>query len=172
MLGLLKRSVVLVVPPDRFGFFFERKQRRRLGKCLVFASKFLLKLFVLSLQLCEFFPLPLPVVIPYTMGELALLLNAKLGRQADLTVLPLEDWTRSEAWPRTTLPWIPPSPNIPTLDAAYAYLAAGVVQATNISEGRGTTKPFEYIGAPFLEAATLRAELRAAALPEIGRAHV
>lgn len=114
----------------------------------------------------QFFPVALPVVIPYTLGELGRLLAREKSLDLDLEVLRFEGWQRSSGWP-DEFPWIPPSPNIPTLDSAYAYAVAGLIQATNISEGRGTCKPFEYIGAPFVEPAALQSALAAWDLPGI-----
>jgi len=107
----------------------------------------------------QFFPLPLPVGIPLTFGELARFLEARRALDGDVIVIPVQDWRRRMPWPSTGLAWVPPSPNIPSLESAYAYACTGIVQATNISEGRGTCKPFEYIGAPFVDAARLTAEL-------------
>jgi uncharacterized protein YbbC (DUF1343 family) len=68
-------------------------------------------------------------------------------------------------WRETGLPWIPPSPNIPSVDSCVCYSCTGIVQHTNVSEGRGCCKPFEYIGAPYLQSAALAERLNAASLP-------
>ncbi len=115
----------------------------------------------------QFFPLPLPVGIPLTLGELALFLREKKGIEVDLAVIPAGNWDRGLRWADTGLPWVPPSPNVPSVDAVYAYACTGIVQATNVSEGRGTCKPFEYVGAPFVEAPALAAELNASGLPGV-----
>jgi len=115
----------------------------------------------------QFFPLGLPVLLGVTLGELALWLRARKQPDTRLTVVPVQNWQRHQAWPETGLPWIPPSPNIPSLDAAYCYACTGILQATNVSEGRGTCKPFEYIGAPFLAAASLAATLNRRRLPGV-----
>ncbi|NOY79805.1 MAG: DUF1343 domain-containing protein [Kiritimatiellaeota bacterium] len=115
----------------------------------------------------QFFPLPLPVGIPLTLGELALVLREKKGLDVDLAVIPARDWDRGVRWSATGLPWVPPSPNVPSVDSAYAYACTGILQATNVSEGRGTCKPFEYIGAPFVAAALLVEELNALGLPGV-----
>lgn len=115
----------------------------------------------------QFFPQPLPVGIPLTLGELARLLEKETGQGGNTTVLPVQNWRRQTPWPSTGLPWIPPSPNIPSLESAYAYTCTGIIQATNVSEGRGTCKPFEYIGAPFVNAAQLTAELNGLRLPGV-----
>ena len=115
----------------------------------------------------QFFPLPLPVGIPVTLGEMALWLTAEKGLSVDVYTIPVGRWQRGDAWQATGLPWIPPSPNIPTLESAYAYACTGIVQATNVSEGRGTCRPFEYVGAPFVDAQKLTARLNAQRLPGV-----
>jgi uncharacterized protein YbbC (DUF1343 family) len=114
---------------------------------------------------CQFFPVPLTVGIPFTLGELARCLVAELQLDVDLSVLAVRGWERSMAWPATGLAWVPPSPNVPTVTSAYAYALTGLLQATNVSEGRGTCKPFEFIGAPFLEAEPLAERLNSHGLP-------
>jgi len=116
----------------------------------------------------QFFPLELPVVIPWTLGELAHYLVAAQGLRVDLTVIRAAGWRRDRLWNLQAYPWVPPSPNIPTLDSTYAYAATGILQATTVSEGRGTCKPFEYIGAPFLDGHDLAERLTAAGLPGTG----
>lgn len=99
-----------------------------------------------------------------TAGELARLFAARdlaaEGLSVDLHVVEMEGWNPADDWTATGLAWVPPSPNIPTLDSVYAFAGTGLVEGTTLSEGRGTTRPFEMIGAPFLSvefAATLRA---------------
>lgn len=98
---------------------------------------------------------PLPVVYGLTCGELALMIKGEgwLGKQkeCDLTVIPMEGWRRSMRWEETKLRWIPPSPNIPTPHVALIYPATCIIEATNVSEGRGTDRPFATIGAPFVD---------------------
>ena len=87
-----------------------------------------------------------------TVGELARLLQREFHLDCELDVVPLKGWKRHEhalEWPASH--WVPPSPNIPTAYSAFAFLATVFLEGTNISEGRGTTKPFEWIGAPFIE---------------------
>jgi uncharacterized protein YbbC (DUF1343 family) len=115
----------------------------------------------------QFFPAPLPVILPVTLGELAAWLRRTALPQARLHVIPVHGWTRDMSWPESALPWIPPSPNIPSLDSAYAYACTGMLQHTSVAEGRGTCKPFEYIGAPFLDAAAVCAALNAQGLPGV-----
>lgn len=100
-------------------------------------------------------PLPIPVVYGMTPGELAAMANAegwlRGGAHADLIVVPMEGWTRTMRWGATGREWIPPSPNLPTAEAAEAYPAMCFLEATNFSEGRGTPEPFLTFGAPFVE---------------------
>lgn len=103
----------------------------------------------------QFFPTPLPVVIPYTLGELARFLKAESALDLDLAVVPVRGWSRSMQWVSSGLPWIPPSPNLPGVDSVICYACSGAVQHTNASEARGTAKPFEYVGAPYLDAEAL-----------------
>ncbi len=115
--------------------------------------------------------LPIPVVYGLTIGELARMANGEQwlpsGKKADLTVVPLEGWRRSMLWRDTGLSWIAPSPNIPTPEAALAYPATCFIEATNLSEGRGTPAPFQQFGAPFVDAGRLAAALTALHLPGV-----
>lgn len=91
-----------------------------------------------------------------TVGELARHLNQHAipeaaGRPADLDVITMTDWNRSLHADQTGLPWVMPSVNIPTLDTALVYPGTGLFEGTNLSEGRGTTRPFELIGAPYVD---------------------
>lgn len=92
-----------------------------------------------------------------TVGELASLFNDQLvpqrtgGRKARLTVVPMEGWTRWMYYEDTGLPWVMPSVNMSTVDAAVVYPGNGLFEGTNISEGRGTTKPFQLLGAPYFD---------------------
>jgi uncharacterized protein YbbC (DUF1343 family) len=95
---------------------------------------------------------PIPMRHGMTVGELALFLNSEYRIGCDLDVVPMEGWSRSMWFDQTNLPWILPSPNMPTLDSATAYPGAVLVEGTCLSEGRGTTRPFEFIGAPFIQA--------------------
>jgi uncharacterized protein YbbC (DUF1343 family) len=109
-------------------------------------------------------PFPLPVRHGLTMGELALWANDKLSIGCDLTVVAMEGWDRRMSWEQTGLPFIPPSPNMPTPDTARVYPGMCLVEGTNLSEGRGTTRPFELSGAPFLDPERLAAQLNAQGL--------
>ena len=86
-----------------------------------------------------------------TVGEFATLINETEGIGCDLTVIPVKGWKREMFYDETDLVFIPPSPNIPTVECCFAYLATCLFEGTNVSEGRGTAKPFEYIGAPWLD---------------------
>ncbi|RLG40271.1 MAG: DUF1343 domain-containing protein [Thermoproteota archaeon] len=100
-----------------------------------------------------------------TVGELALLFNEKHGIGTDLRVVTMEGWKRSMWYDQTGLPWVSPSPNIPTLDTALVYPGTVLFEGTNISEGRGTTRPFEIIGAPWINGKKLARRLRELDLP-------
>ena len=98
---------------------------------------------------------PLPARHGMTIGELAAYLNETHGLGCDLTVVPMPGWRRSMLWEDTGLPWVQPSPNMPTPDTARVYPGGCLIEGTNLSEGRGTTRPFELVGAPFLDAERL-----------------
>jgi len=102
----------------------------------------------------------LPVRHGLTIGEVARLVRAGIPwggprfaspLDLDLTVVPVQGWRRRDSFEATGLPWIMPSPNMPTVDTAFVYPGLCLIEATNLSEGRGTTRPFEIIGAPFLD---------------------
>jgi uncharacterized protein YbbC (DUF1343 family) len=86
-----------------------------------------------------------------TLGELARHCNDVMGLGADLRVVPMQGWRRSMLWPATGRAWVPPSPNLPRVDGALVYPGQVLLEGTNLSEGRGTTTPFEQFGAPFVE---------------------
>lgn len=102
-----------------------------------------------------------------TVGELAKLFNKEFGINADLTVVEMNGWKRKSYYDETGLPFVLPSPNMPTLDTALVYPGAALIEGTNVSEGRGTTKPFELIGAPFINSTELAKELNALKLPGV-----
>ena len=91
---------------------------------------------------------PLPLRHGMTLGEIASYLNREFKIECDLTVVPLEGWRREMWFDETSLPWVMPSPNMPTLDTAIVYPGMCLLEGTNISEGRGTTRPFEIFGKP------------------------
>src|SRR5262249_45729361 len=86
-----------------------------------------------------------------TTGERALLFRDEFAIGADVRVVPLVGWTRDMQYEDTGLPWVLPSPNMPTPDTARVYPGGCLVEGTNLSEGRGTTRPFELVGAPWIE---------------------
>ena len=86
-----------------------------------------------------------------TMGELAKLFNTEFNINCDLKVVEMENYTHDLYIDETTVPWINPSPNMPTLDTAIVYTGTGNFEGLDMSEGRGTTKPFEFIGAPYVD---------------------
>lgn len=94
-----------------------------------------------------------------TMGELAKLFNEEYGIGCKLTVIPMLNYERWMDFEDTKLPWVIPTPNLPTVATAYAYNATCIFEGTNVAEGRGTTTPFELIGAPWLKAEKLAEEL-------------
>jgi uncharacterized protein YbbC (DUF1343 family) len=87
-----------------------------------------------------------------TIGEVARLFNEHFDIGADLNVMNMEGWNRGMYADRTGLPWVLPSPNIPTVDSAVVYPGTVLFEGTNVSEGRGTTRPFEIVGAPWVVA--------------------
>lgn len=111
---------------------------------------------------------PVPVRHGMTSGELALLFNENyLEEKADLTVIPMEGWERDMWFDQTSIPWVPPSPNMPSLETATVYPGQVFLEGTNISEGRGTDHPFELFGAPWIKGCELTKELNALHLPGI-----
>lgn len=104
-------------------------------------------------------PLPIPMRHGMTMGELAWLFNDQFGIGANLTIAPMEAWARPMYWPDTGLPWLMPSPNMPTFDTAVVYPGMVLLEGTNVSEGRGTTRPFEIVGAPWIDGHALARRL-------------
>ena len=108
-----------------------------------------------------------PVQHGMTLGELARMFVAERKIAADLTVIPMRGWRRSARFADTGLPWTPPSPNLRSATAALLYPGVGLLELTNLSVGRGTPRPFEQIGAPFVDAEALRKALTDMALPGV-----
>jgi uncharacterized protein YbbC (DUF1343 family) len=102
-----------------------------------------------------------------TIGELARLFNEHFGIGADLEVVPMKGWRREMLWADTGLPWVMPSPNIPTVDSATVFPGTVMVEGTTASEGRGTTRPFELVGAPWVRAERFAAALNKRNLPGV-----
>ena len=111
---------------------------------------------------------PIPMRHGMTAGELALMFNGEFGIGCDLTVVPMEGYCREWMFDETDAPWVIPSPNMPTLETAIVYPGAVYVEGCRFSEGRGTTRPFEILGAPYVDAFELAADLNGLELPGVG----
>ena len=123
--------------------------------------------------------MPLPVRHGLTLGELARYINGERRLptaaspdvqapiNAHLTVVPMQNWTRSEYFDQTRLPWTNPSPNLRSLTAATLYPGVALLETTNVSVGRGTPTPFEHFGAPYIDAPQLAAYLTARKIPGV-----
>lgn len=109
----------------------------------------------------------LPVRHGLTLGELARLFNAERGFGADLTVIACENWRRDQWYDETGLPWVNPSPSMRSLTAATLYPGFCLLESTTVSMGRGTLKPFEQLGAPYIDGERLAAELNRAGIPGV-----
>lgn len=110
---------------------------------------------------------PIPLRYGMTIGELAELFNRQFHIGADLTVVKMRGWTRSMYYDDTPLQFVMPSPNMPTATTALVYPGMGLVEGTNVSEGRGTTRPFELAGAPWIDAMALAQALNDKHLPGV-----
>lgn len=110
----------------------------------------------------------LPIIHGMTVGEMANYFNQEFQINADLEVIPMQGWNRQMWYDETKRPWIYPSPNMPTLETAILFPGTCLFEGTNLSEGRGTTKPFELIGAPWINAEDWADELNNLALPGVG----
>jgi uncharacterized protein YbbC (DUF1343 family) len=123
--------------------------------------------------------MPLPVRHGLTLGELArydngehrlpnaAMPNVQTPIDAQLTVIPMQNWKRSDYFDLTNLPWTNPSPNLPDLTATTLYPGVAFLEGTNVSVGRGTATPFEYIGAPYIDSTALAAYLTARKIPGV-----
>ena len=115
---------------------------------------------------------PIPQRHGLTIGEAALLFNTEYNIHCELTVIPMENYTRTLSFEETGLPWVLPSPNIPTVLSCFAFNATCIFEGTNVSEGRGTTKPFHFVGAPWIDANKLTEALNSQSLAGVRfRAH-
>jgi uncharacterized protein YbbC (DUF1343 family) len=114
---------------------------------------------------------PIPVSYGMTLGELAAMVNGEgwlsNGVKAKLTVIPLEGWRRTMWFDKTGLPFVKPSPNLTTLDAVMLYPGVCFIEGTNVSEGRGTERPFEQIGAPWIDSKKLADYLNGRHIPGV-----
>ncbi len=110
---------------------------------------------------------PIATRFGLTVGEFARYINETQGIGCDLKVVPIAGWDRECLFGDTDLSWISPSPNLPSIHAAFCYIGTCLAEGTNLSEGRGTTRPFETVGAPFLDAEELVDFMRAQGLPGV-----
>ena len=101
---------------------------------------------------------PIPMRHGLTIGEISQYFNQTFHMGCDLTVIPMRGWSRHMYWPDTGLPWIAPSPNLPTPQSCMVYPGQVIFEGTNVSEGRGTTLPFEQFGAPFIDTLKILSE--------------
>jgi uncharacterized protein YbbC (DUF1343 family) len=102
----------------------------------------------------------IPLCHGMTLGEMTQWIREKYHPSCDLKIVPMENWRRSLLYSDTGLPWVLPSPNMPTLQTAIVYPGTVLIEALNLSEGRGTTLPFELFGAPFINGEELRRNLK------------
>ena len=110
---------------------------------------------------------PIPMRHGMTIGELARMFNEAFGIGAELEVVEMVDWERGMYFDDTAVPWVLPSPNIPTIDTAVVYPGTVLFEGTNVSEGRGTTRPFELVGAPWIEAEAFTDRMNGLDLPGV-----
>src|SRR5262249_31400700 len=110
---------------------------------------------------------PLPARPGLTLGEIARWLSREHGLRPALSVVDMRGWPRAMLREDPNVPWVAPSPNMPTPDTARVYPGGCLIEGTNLSEGRGTTRPFEWIGAPYLDAHAYAAALEALRLPGV-----
>jgi uncharacterized protein YbbC (DUF1343 family) len=123
---------------------------------------------VLELEQASFVgQFPIPTRHGMTLGELARLFNEHFGIGCELEVLAMDDWAREYWQDETDAPWVMPSPNIPTIDSATVFPGTVHFEGTQISEGRGTTKPFELVGAPYVEPEEYAGALNELRLPGV-----
>jgi uncharacterized protein YbbC (DUF1343 family) len=110
---------------------------------------------------------PIPTRHGMTACELAQMFNSHWGIGCDLEVVSMEGWSRDLWFDETDAPWVLPSPNMPTLDSATVFPGTVHVEGTQVSEGRGTTRPFELVGAPYIDAADFERRLQGIGLPGV-----
>jgi|TARA_B100000035_G_C21019942_1_gene563584 uncharacterized protein YbbC (DUF1343 family) len=125
---------------------------------------------ILDLEVSSFVGLyPIPSVYGLTPGELALMIADQSWIEAvpSIEVVPLTGWSRDMWYDETGLPWVPPSPNIPNLETAIVYPGTVLIEATNVSEGRGTDHPFRWIGAPWIDSNELSDAMNIKGLPGV-----
>lgn len=122
---------------------------------------------ILDEEFISFVGYPIPIRYGLTIGEMALYFNNVFEIHAPLTVVPMTGWRRDNYMLEQDMVWVPPSPNIPKIDTTFVYPGTCFVEGTNLSEGRGTTLPFEVVGAPFIDAEHLADVLNSLDLPGV-----
>jgi uncharacterized protein YbbC (DUF1343 family) len=105
-------------------------------------------------------PYSFPMRHGLTMGEMAQVFNDVFQLHCDLEIVPMDGWRRSMLWSQTGLRWVMPSPNMPLAETAHVYPGQVILEGTNLSEGRGTCRPFEIFGAPYLDTASIKRALK------------
>ena len=110
---------------------------------------------------------PIPTRHGMTACELARMFNSHWGINCELEVLTMEGWSRELWFDETDAPWVIPSPNMPTLDSATVFPGTVHIEGTQVSEGRGTTRPFEFVGAPYIDASDFERHLQGIGLPGV-----
>jgi uncharacterized protein YbbC (DUF1343 family) len=110
---------------------------------------------------------PMPVRMGMTLGEMAQMFNAENKIGCDLHVIPMQNWRRASWFDETGLPWVNPSPNLRSFRAEILYPALEILQGGGVSVGRGTDRPFEHLGAPWIDSAKFAAELNRLAIPGV-----
>ncbi|MGA8405563.1 MAG: DUF1343 domain-containing protein [Candidatus Acidiferrales bacterium] len=109
----------------------------------------------------------MPLVYAMTMGELAQMFNAENKTGVELHIIAMKNWHRSETYDQTGLPWIPPSPNLRTLNEVFLYPGIEILQPAGVSVGRGTDAPFEQVGAPWIHSDVLLNSLNPRQIPGV-----
>ncbi|MCK9525073.1 MAG: DUF1343 domain-containing protein [Limnochordia bacterium] len=122
---------------------------------------------LLEKEYTSFVGYPIPIRYGLTIGEMALYFNTIFEIKAELTVVPLEGWSRADYQIERKMTWVPTSPNVPKVDTVFVYPGTCLVEGTNLSEGRGTALPFETVGAPFINGDRLAGVLNALDLPGV-----
>ena len=110
---------------------------------------------------------PIPMRHGMTTGELALLFNTEFGINCDLEIIKMDEWDRNLFYDETDCPWVIPSPNMPTVDTTVVFPGTVMFEGTKVSEGRGTTRPFEFIGAPYFDGQEFADHLKNLNLPGV-----
>ncbi len=110
---------------------------------------------------------PIPMRHGLTCGELALFFNEEFGIHCELEIITMDDWSRENYYDETDAPWVMPSPNMPTVDTAVVFPATVYFEGTQVSEGRGTTRPFEIVGAPYVNSSEYADALNLLELPGV-----